>query len=191
MVARELRTVRKKGKGVAMRNVLTYSGIFVVSAVLLHLFFFDSMRLGVLFGPLAYVGFVILLPLRARVLGVLLLAFLVGAFVDFFEGTMGLHSAAITITAYLRRPVMNLALGKETVEDAVGMPSGKSLGGGRFFRYSAAVVFLHSFVFFNLEALSLENYWLGLAKTGGSGVVTLFAVWITSLVFSIGSRKKR
>lgn len=174
-----------------MRNVLTYIGVLIVSAVLLQLFLFDSMRLGVLFCPLAYIALVVLLPLRARPLWVLVLGFVLGAFVDFFEGTMGLHTAATVLTAWLRRPVMNLTLGKDAVEDAVGMPSGRSLGGGRFSRYSAAVVFLHSFVFFNLEALTLESYWLVLAKTCVGGFVGWFAVWATSMVFSVGSRRKR
>ncbi len=165
-------------------------GVFVTAAVLLQLFLLDSMRLGVYFAPLAYVAFIVLLPVNTKPLAMLFLGFALGAFMDFFEGTAGLHTATTLLTAYLRRPEMTMILGKDVVGQENVMPSVKSLGGGKFFRFVALAVGVHCLVFFTLESLSWENYHLVLLKTAVSGVVTLFAVWAVSMLFTLRARRR-
>ncbi len=172
-----------------VRSGLTYLLMFVVTAVAMQFFLFDSMRLGVLFSPAAYVAFVVLLPVQMRPLAVLMLGFLLGVFVDFFEGTQGLHTVATLFTAWSRRWMMRMTLGKEMVEESVGMPSAALLGGVRFWRYVSLTVFVHCFVLFNFEARSVESYWLVLGKTAVSGMVTLGAVWAVGLLFGTGRRR--
>ncbi len=65
-----------------MGRGLTYVGVFVVAVVLLQLFVFDSMRLGVWFNPLVYIAFVVLLPVNAKPVAVLLSGFATGVFVE-------------------------------------------------------------------------------------------------------------
>ncbi len=173
-----------------MGRSFTYVGVFVVAVVLLQLFVLDSMRFGVWFNPLVYIAFVVLLPMNAKPVAVLLLGFATGVFVDFFEGTAGLATAVTLFTAWMRRPVMLLTLGRETVEEEGAMPSPKSLGTAKFFRYAALVVGIHCLLYFSLEALSWTNYVLVVVKTLASGIVTLGAVWATSLLFTIKSRRK-
>ncbi len=93
-------------------------------------------------------------------------------------------------TAWTRRPLMILTLGRETVEEEGAMPSPKSLGAKKFFRYAALAVGIHCLVYFGLEALTWVNYGLVIVKTVVSGVVTLGAVWAVSLLFTIKSRRK-
>lgn len=174
-----------------MRNVLTYLALFFVAAVVVQFFLFDSMRLGVWFSPAAYVAFVVLLPVQTRPVAVLLLGFLLGGFVDFFEGTQGLHTVATLLTAYLRRWILSAGIGKELASEAVGMPSPRLLGGEKFFRYGALTVFVHCFVLFNLEARSPDSYLSVLGKTALSGAVTLAAVWTLASLFSAGRRTSR
>lgn len=173
-----------------MRNVLTYSGLFVVAVVVAQLFVFDSVRVSVYFSPLAYIAFVALLPLNMRPVAVLLLGFLTGVFVDFFEGTGGMHTAATLITAYLRRWIMILTLGRDTVEEETAMPSSKVLGMAKFMRYAALVTLFHCLVCFSLEALTWTNYHLVLVKALVSGVFTFASVWACSLLFTVKTPKK-
>jgi hypothetical protein len=161
-----------------------------VAAVVLQLFVFDSMRLSIYFSPLAYVGFVLLLPVNARPLTMLLLGFATGVFVDVFEGTAGLHTAVTLWTAFSRRWVMLLTLGRETVEEQTAMPSAKLLGGAKFLRYVALAVAVHAMLCFSLEAETWGNYGQVATKALVSGAVTVWAVWATSLVFTIKTRKK-
>ena len=173
-----------------MGGFLKYTGIFIVAVMLLQLIVFDSMQVWLYFCPLAYIAFIVLLPVNAKPLAVLFLGFATGLFMDFFEGTGGLHTAATLFTAYTRRWVMMLTLGREQFEEGSGMPSPKSFGGGKFLRYALAVVFIHCLFYFSLETLSLQNYLPVMIKTGVSGVFTLASVWATALLFSAKTRKR-
>ncbi len=172
-----------------MRSFLTYAGLFLV-AIVLQLFVFDSIRVSIYFSPLAYIAFVALLPVNMRSVAVLLLGFMLGATIDFFEGTGGAHTAAVLVTAYARRWIMILTLGRETVEQESAMPSAKLSGGGRFMRYAALLAGVHCLVYFSLEALTWTNYHLVLMKTLVSGVFTLGAVWMCSLLFTVKTQKR-
>ncbi|MDR2894027.1 MAG: rod shape-determining protein MreD [Alistipes sp.] len=173
-----------------MRNFFTYAALFVVAVVVVQLFVFDSMRVSIWFSPLAYIAFVVLLPPSARPLGVLLLGLGTGATVDFFEGTIGLHTAATLFTAYVRRWAMSVTLGHEALEEGIAMPSPKVSGSGRFFRYAALIVAIHCVAFFSLEALTLDNYHLVILKAAVSSAATLVAVWACSLLFTSQSAKR-
>lgn len=172
-----------------MRNLSAYLGIFAV-AVAGQFFVFDSMRVSVWFNPLAYVAFVALLPVGTRPLAMMAWGLAVGAFVDFFEGTAGIHTAATLFTAYARRWTMRATTGRDTVDDAVGMPSAKLLGAKKFLRYTALLSLLHCLAYFSLEALTWRNYHLVLIKTAVSGAFTFAAVWAVSLLFTANVNKK-
>lgn len=166
-----------------MRSFVTYVGLFAV-AIALQFFVFDAIRVSVFFAPLVYVAFVALLPMRMGGLGMLILGLCTGMFVDFFEGTVGAHTAATLMTAYSRRWMMTMTLGRENVDQEVGMPSGVVLGRGKFVRYAALVSVVHCLVFFSLEALSWSNLPLVLVKTFVSGVFTLGGVMACSAMFT-------
>ncbi len=169
---------------------MTYLGVWLVAAVVMQLFLLDSVRLGVWFAPMAYVAFVVLLPVNTKPVVVLLLGFLLGAFMDVFEGTQGLHTAATLVTAYTRQWVMRLTIGKEAVEEETGMPSVKLLGGVKFLRYVTMAVAVQCVVFFALEALDWGEWVEVAAKVGVSGAVTVGAVWAVAEVFTARTRKK-
>ena len=168
-----------------MRTFLTYVVLFVVSVIVAQLFVFDSMRVSIYFSPLAYIAFVALLPMNMKPLAVLLLGFMTGALVDLFEGTGGAHTAATLVTAYGRRWMMILTMGRDTVEEELAMPSIKLLGPWKFLRYATLLATVHCLVYFSLEALTLTNYHLVLIKTAVSAVFTLGAVWACSLLFTV------
>ena len=165
-------------------------GLFVVAVVVAQLFLFDSVRVSIYFNPLAYIAFVALLPLNMRPVAVLLLGFATGVFVDFFEGTGGAHTAATLLTAYSRRWMMVITMGRDTVEEETAMPSTRLPGRAKFLRYIALLSGVHCLIFFSLEALTWDNYHLVLVKTAVSGLFTMLAVWIVSILFT-GNRHKR
>lgn len=169
---------------------MTYAGLFVVAVVMAQFFVFDSIRVSIYFCPLAYIAFVALLPLNMKPVAVLLLGFATGVLVDFFEGTGGAHTATALVSAYTRRWIMILTIGRETVEEEATMPSTKLLGRAKFLRYAALLAGIHCLVYFSLEALTWTNYHLVLVKTAVSGVFTLLAVWACSLLFTVKTQKR-
>lgn len=173
-----------------MRGFLTYAGLFVVAVVAAQLFVFDSMRVSIYFSPLAYIAFVALLPVSMRPAAVVMLGFVTGVFVDFFEGTGGAHTAATLVTAYTRRWMMLITMGRDTVEVETAMPSIKLLGRAKFLRYATLLSVVHCLVFFSLEALTWTNYHLVLVKTAVSGVFTLLAVWAIALLFTVKTQRR-
>lgn len=166
-----------------MRSFVTYVGLFAVSMAL-QFFVFDAIRVSVFFAPLVYVAFVALMPMRLGGFAMLMLGLGTGMFVDFFEGTMGAHTAATLFTAYSRRWMMTMTMGRDTVSEEVAMPSGAALGRAKFGRYVALLSVLHCLVFFALEALSWSNLYLVLIKTVVSGAFTFCGVMMCSLLFT-------
>ncbi|MDR1671234.1 MAG: rod shape-determining protein MreD [Alistipes sp.] len=165
-------------------------GLFIVAVVVAQLFVFDSIRVSIWFSPLAYIAFVALLPIATRPVAVLLLGFLTGLFIDFFEGTGGVHTAAALVTAYMRPWIMAITLGRETVEVETAMPSIKLLGRAKFLRYTALLTLVHCLAFFSLEALTWENYYLVLVRVAVSAVFTLLSVWMLSMLFTVKKHKR-
>lgn len=141
------------------------------------------------FNPLAYIAFVILLPMNAKPVTVLMLGLLMGVFMDFFSGTAGLHTIVTLFTAYIRKFILMFTLGKESVEEG-GMPSVKSLGAAKFMRYASLIAGIHCLLYFTVESLSWNYYFVVLLKTAVSGTVTLLSVWLVSLLFTSRTRKK-
>jgi hypothetical protein len=166
-------------------------GLFVVAVVAMQFFVFDSLRLSIYFCPLAYIAFVVLLPMNMKPVAVLLLGFMTGVTVDFVEGAGGAHTVATLATAYTRRWMMIAVVGRETVEETPSMPSAKLLRTGKFVRYAALVAGVHCLIYFSVEALTWANYWLVLAKTAVSGTVTVGAIWACSVLFTVRNQKRR
>jgi hypothetical protein len=173
-----------------VRNFLKYSGLFIVAVVVLQLFVFDSVRVSVYFSPLAYIAFVALLPLNMKPVAVVLLGFATGIAVDFFEGMGGAHTAATLVTAYTRRWMLIVTMGRETVEEELGMPSAKLVGRKKFWRYAALLAGVHCLLYFSLETLTWTNYHLVLLKSAVSGVFTLASVWACSMLFTTRTYKR-
>lgn len=155
----------------------------------LQLFLFDSLNLGPYVNPLVYIAFIVLLPMNTPSVAVLLLGLVLGASMDAVSGTAGIHTIAALFTSYIRLFILNLIVGKEYVDEG-GIPSAKSIGTGKFLRYASVIVYSQCIVFFAFEAMNWRYFYLVLLKIALSGGVTLLFVWLTSLVFTAGARKK-
>ncbi len=171
-----------------MNKFLTYSGLFVV-AMVLQLFVFDAVRLGPLVRPPVYIAFLVLLPLDTKQIVMLALGLLLGVTVDFFEGTAGLATMVVLPVALARRYALMWVLGKDIIEQDA-MPSVKTLGADKFFRYISPMVFGYCVLFFVFEALTFRYLHLVLVRAALSGAITLVAVWAISLLFTVKVRIK-
>jgi hypothetical protein len=163
-----------------MHRIPKYILLFIVLA-LLQVFLLGNLNLGVWVNPLVYVAFVVLLPMETRPLWVLLTGLMMGVAMDFLLATAGLNTIAILVTAFVRRPVMMLMLGKETVGDG-GTPCSARLGAGKFMRYCAALVLVHCTAFFFFEAFGLHGFLLTLLKIILSTAVTTLLIYIVQLL---------
>ncbi len=164
-----------------MHRIPEYIVLFA-GLILLQVFLLDNVNLGVYVHPLAYVALVVLLPMELRSGWVLLTGLAVGVSVDFLTAGAGLHTIATLATAYARRPLMMLMLGKETVGDG-GVPCSARVGAGKFVRYCSVVVFVHCVVFFIFEAFGLGWLHLTFVKILASAVITVLSIYVIQLLF--------
>jgi hypothetical protein len=156
--------------------------LLFIALVLLQVFLLGNLNLGVWVNPLAYVALVVLLPMEMRSLWVLLTGLAMGVTMDLLLATAGLHTIATLFTSFVRRPVLILMLGKETVGDG-GTPCSARLGGGKFMRYCTALVLVHCAVFFIFEAFGLHALHITAVKAILSSAATVVLVYIVQLLF--------
>ena len=126
-----------------MYRFAQYAFFFVV-LMLLQVFLFDNLNLGVYIHPLVYVAFVVLLPMETPPVAVLLLGLLTGLTMDVFSGGAGLNVAATLATAVARRPLLIRIAGREEVKEG-GITTPRRIGGGKYLKHCSARVQLHPF----------------------------------------------
>ena len=170
-----------------MYRTLEYTILFVVMA-LLQVFLFSRIGVSVYSHPLAYVAFIILLPMEIAPLLLLTLGLLMGVTMDVFMGTAGINTIATLFVAFCRPTLLNLLAGKDEVKDG-GIPNVNRLGIKKFIKYASFMVLLHSTVLFIFETLSLHFFYLTLLRILLSSAVTLLLVYFCQRLFSVNRQK--
>ena len=121
-----------------LRQISSFIFILLMQVLLFNNFMF----MGYL-NPYVYILFIVLLPMNYSRTTVLLLAFLLGALVDMFENSGGVHAAATVLIAVLRRPLLQLSTQKRGVDFETLRISKMPLR--NFIIYAALAVIIHHF----------------------------------------------
>lgn len=109
--------------------------------------------------PMLYIYYILVLNSETPTKSLLLQAFFLGLCIDIFSNTPGMNSAAATILAFVRRPLLRGQMLRDVTEDYI--PAIRVMGFSPFFRYvlSGTLVFMvvlqvvDSFTFFRLSEL--------------------------------------
>ena len=121
-----------------------------------------------------YILFIISLPLRTPRWLILLLGFLLGMVIDIPSNTLGVHMFATVLIAFLRTPLINLFT---SVEDAGNLvPSVHSFGLAGYLKYVGAMVLIHHFALFYMEAFSFTHFWIVFLRALLSAVCTFIVI---------------
>ncbi|HJC97627.1 MAG TPA: rod shape-determining protein MreD [Candidatus Phocaeicola merdavium] len=88
--------------------------------------------------PIVFIYYILALNSEISRKSLLLQAFFLGLCVDIFSNTPGMHAAASTFLAFLRRPLLQAQMLRETTDDYE--PSVRSMGLGPFLRYVTSAV---------------------------------------------------
>ena len=164
-----------------MRRYLSYIGLFVV-VLLLQVYLFDNISLGIYFHPLVYVAFIILLPLKFNHGGVVVLSALMGLIMDLLTGMAGLNVLALTTAGFVRPMLVKFICGYGGVLSEP-IPMINRVAPKRLLLYIVAMVAVHSGVYFLLESLSVMHLLHTLMRLVVSGAVAVFFVWIIVRLF--------
>ena len=139
--------------------------------------------------PVVFIYLILRLPVNLHSGWVLTVAFFSGLLMDIFTNTPGMNSLACTMMAAVRRPVFNLFVSREN-DMNIPIPSVDSMGIGDYFKYMATLVTIYCALIFLIQAFSLHNIVLTLARIAGSSILSIIIIFgLDSLVST--RREKR
>ncbi|MBB6462906.1 rod shape-determining protein MreD [Flammeovirga kamogawensis] len=150
-----------------------------------NLAFFDGM---VMVFP--YVAFLILLPFGAMNMSILLVAFFMGFVVDIFYDSIGIHTAACVLLAFVRTQLMKWTAptgGYELSET----PTIGQMGLGTFLIFIAPQIILHHILLFMIEAGSWAFMPRAILRALLSSVATLLIILAIQYLFYGSSQRRR
>lgn len=139
--------------------------------------------------PVVFIYLLLRLPINLHGGWVFTIAFFSGLLLDIFTNTPGMNALACTIMAALRRPVFNIFVSREN-DMNIPIPSVDSMGVGDYLKYMATLVTLYCTLIFLIQAFTLHNIVLTLARIAGSSVLSIIIIFgLDSLVST--RREKR
>lgn len=166
---------------VVFTNIVRFIALLLAQILILKSF---SIGLGgsIYTNIFLYPLFVMLLPFRIPLVGMLPLAFLIGLSVDMFYDSPGLHASASVFIAFVRP----LILSQMAPRDGYNMnhsPTKKRMGTRWFLIYSSLMMVIHLFFYFSVDAFTFVFIGQILLRTVTSFVFSMLFVII--VMFSL------
>lgn len=151
---------------------------FLLLLLLQVLIFNNILFMGYL-NPYVYVLFILMLPMTYSRIAVLLLAFVMGACIDIFENSGGVHIAASVFLAWIRRPLLRVATQKRGL-DFENLRIGK-MSFSNFSLYALLAIFIHHLMLFLIESFQLADIGTVMVRTVISSIFTFIFVLLVQL----------
>lgn len=151
--------------------------------LLLQIFLFDRLSLGIYLYPCPYILFLLLFPFSYRTAPLLLWGFAIGIGIDMGgSGLLGLHTSAALVLALIHKGVLHSLYTKEAF-DNIAVPSIRTLGWSRFIAYVGFCVLIHHVVFFSLESYMPRFWGQNILRLLCSGAFNIVFITLLSFLF--------
>lgn len=170
------------------KTIIQFIALFIVlvlAQVLIfnHLFLFNTAL------PLAFIYFIMRLPVTMSAISVMSLAFLLGLTIDIFSDTAGMNALACTILAVTRIPVLHLYAPRE--DDVNNLePSIKTLGVATYTKYALSISLIYCTLFFLIESFSFFNPMRLVLRIAGSTLLTFIIIMCIDCLINQRSEKR-
>jgi rod shape-determining protein MreD len=151
-----------------------------IGLVLIQVLVLNHIQFSGFVNPYIYILFVLLLPLSSRHYTVLILGFLMGFTIDIFSNSLGVHSFATVLIAYLRPLVIRAISDRE--EDMSEFPGLKQNGLGWFIKYVMIMVLIHHIVLFYIEVFTFVNFLTTLIRALLSSAFSIFVIVLSQFI---------
>jgi len=135
-----------------LRNIVRF-----LVVVLFQVLVMDNVLISGYMVPYVYLIFILLMPFETPRWVVLLSGFMLGLSIDFFEHTLGIHTAASVMAAYLRHHFLGLFAPRDGYEPDT-FPRIHYYGFSWFARYTLLLVLVHHLALFYLEVFQLQDF---------------------------------
>ena len=139
--------------------------------------------------PVAFIYLILRLPVNLHGGWVLTIAFFSGLIIDIFDNTPGMNALACTLMAAVRRPVFNMFVSREN-DMNIPIPSVDSMGIGDYFKYMATLVTLYCSLIFLIQAFSLHDIVLTLARIAASSALSIMIIFALDSLVSTRREKR-
>lgn len=131
--------------------------------------------------PFIYVLFLLALPFGIPNLVLFILAFVTGLTLDSFYDTLGVHTSACVVLAFVRILFISVSVNREAFDEPE--PSLGNMGFKWFSIYATLCIFFHHLVLFFLEAFKFTELLYTLARCLTSFLFSLIAILLVEFIF--------
>lgn len=154
---------------------------FLVFGMLQIFLFLNTSLFGYAFCYI-YIGFLLILPIDTPKLLLMLIGMATGLVIDIFYDTLGIHTAACVLVAFLRPHIINI-LTPRGGYDAGAHISLSTLGFQWVTTYAALLILIHHLVLFFLESWGFHIFFFTLLKAICSALFTLTVFLLFQYLF--------
>ena len=139
--------------------------------------------------PYFYIMLIICLPQISPKWLLLSFAFFLGFFLDVFEGSIGFHSTACVLIAFIKPGLEKIVIPKNTISAEQDLFLQK-LGFKMFSVYAFVMIFFHHAILFLLAHFKLATFTDILGKIALSSFITFVIILICQFFFFNSERRK-
>lgn len=160
--------------------------IHLLILLLIQLILLDNIQIHSYVYINLYILSIYILPYRWSKLAVLFFGFCLGIFVDIVNHTMGIHTAATTLIAFMRPQLLLLTSNREQISDIQGRQQISEFAW--FFKYVVINTLVFNSVLILCETFSLQNFSITLLRISCS---TLASILFILLYYFIALKEKK
>ena len=139
--------------------------------------------------PYFYIMLIICLPQITPKWFLLIFAFFLGFFLDVFEGSIGFHSTACVLIAFLKPSIEKVVMAKNTIGGEQDLFLQK-LGFKVFSVFCFLLIFIHHSLLFLLAHFKLATFSSILGKIALSSIITFIIILICQFFFFQSEKRK-
>lgn len=154
-----------------------YTGRFILF-VLIQVLILNNIQFSGLINPYLYIMFIIILPFETPNWLLLFVAFALGVSIDAFTNTLGMHTSASVLIAFIRPYVLKIMAPREGYDTGT-LPRIKFYGLQWFIRYSLIITIAHHFFLFYIEVFRLSDFFLTFSRAFISIIFTMILILLT------------
>ena len=156
---------------------LKYLSLFPVY-ILIQVLILNEILFFSYINPFLYILLIISLPLKTPKWFLLLYAFLLGFIIDLFSGTLGFHSTASVLIAFIKPITSKITIPHNILGD-INEITLKKIGLKSYLMFSLLLILIHNACLFILEHVDFNIYIFG--KIIASSFITLIIIIINQL----------
>lgn len=170
-----------------MANYIGKNILRFIFLVLFQVLILNNIQFSGYINPYLYVLFILLLPFETPKWMLIILAFLLGLFIDMFSNTMGMHAAASVFLAFCR-PYLLTYIAPRGGYGYESQPTIVNMGLNWYLSYAGILVLLHHIALFYIEVFRLSEFFSTLYRVVLSSCFTILLLIISQYLIYVKKR---